>query len=70
MQYSPVQYEPEAQAPRFANFVDQVTYERVELTQWLLGFHGLALTGDVSAQLFPILAGSVERRPSFRLSNT
>jgi putative DNA primase/helicase len=26
--------------------------------QWLLGFHGLALTGDVSVQLFPIYAGS------------
>ena len=58
LHYSPVKYTPEADAPRFMEFIDEVTCNRNELIQWLLGFHGLALTGDVSAQLFPIYAGS------------
>jgi putative DNA primase/helicase len=54
---SPVEFDPEAKAPRFYQFLTEIFATRIGLIPYLRRFSGLCLTGDVSEQLLHIFWG-------------
>jgi P4 family phage/plasmid primase-like protien len=55
---SPVEYDPRAKAPRWEQFLAEITAGDVEFMEFLERLFGMCLTGDVSDQVFPILKGT------------
>ena len=53
-----IDYDAEAQCPRFMKFLDEITCGDAELQEWLQVFFGYCLTGNTSEQLFTVFYGT------------
>jgi putative DNA primase/helicase len=53
-----IEYKPEARAPRFKQFLSEITRGRKDIEDFMQRWFGYALTGDVSAQTFAIFYGN------------
>ena len=57
MQAAPVAYDPAAQCPTFARFLDEIMLGRDELVSYLQRALGYSLTGDVREQVWHLCVG-------------
>jgi putative DNA primase/helicase len=55
---APVEYHPDAEAPRFQQFLRQVLADDQELAGFLQRLAGYSLTGDTREQVLPVLHGA------------
>jgi putative DNA primase/helicase len=55
---APVTFDWSAEAPRWEDFIEEVTGGDEELSEYLQRFFGYSLTADISEQYLPILCGS------------
>lgn len=56
--HSPIEYDPDAKAPRWEQYLKEVFDDNAELIDWLQRFLGYTLTGSVIEQIIPIAYGS------------
>ena len=64
MQRSPIRYTPQASAPRFLRFINEIACDREDLAGYLQRAFGYSLTGDVSDQVWHLLVGEGENGKS------
>lgn len=65
---APVVYDPDATAPRFEAFIDEIMLGHPGLIRWLQSFLGYCLTGDVSESILPIWYGQGQNGKSTLLT--
>ncbi len=51
---TPVEYQPDAEAPRWTQFLNEVFDNNTEITNWLQKYFGYTLTGITCEQIIPI----------------
>ena len=55
---SPIDYNPEAECPKFEKFMDEITCGDRELALWMQTYFGYSMTANVQEQLFSVFYGT------------